>query len=74
MTMNRKRCPFKVGDTVVYRPSSRGQGLGVMTDLAELEPGKRYKIARIDNGDYVVIKGFENATGGGLFWTEFAPE
>jgi hypothetical protein len=74
MTTNKEQCPFKVGDTVVYRPSDRGRGLGVMTDFAALEPGNQYKIARIDNSVYVVLEGFENAVGGGLYWTEFTTE
>jgi len=45
-----------------------------MTDLAALNPGNKYKIARIDEGVSVVIEGFENAVGGGLFWTEFSAE
>jgi len=45
-----------------------------MTDLASLEPGNRYRIVRIDNEAYVVTEGFENAIGGGLFWTEFSAE
>jgi hypothetical protein len=68
------QCPFKVGDTIVYRPSDRGRGLVIMTDLAALKPGNKYKIARIDDGVYVVVGGFENAAGGGLYWTEFATE
>jgi hypothetical protein len=74
MTTNKEQCSFKVGDTVVYRPSDRGRGLVIMTDLAALKPGNKYKIARIDNGVYVVVEGFENAAGRGLYWTEFAAE
>lgn len=44
-----------------------------MTDLALLQPGKKYKVARIENDEYVVIEGFENSPGGGLYWKEFAP-
>ncbi len=66
-----KPCPFKVGETVAYRPSSRAKALGVMTDLAKLESGQIYKVARIDKGAYVVLEGFENSTPGGLYWTEF---
>ena len=72
--MSKEKCPFTVGDTVVYRPSNRGRGLVVMTDLAALKPGEKYKIARIDNDLYVVVEGFENAVGGGLYWTEFSAE
>ena len=70
--MKTEKCPFKVGQTVVYRPSNRGKGLDVMTDFARLKTGERYKIARIDRDVYLVIEGFENATGGGLYWTEFS--
>ena len=72
--MNTTKCPFQVGQTVTYRPSLRGKDLGVMTDLAALEPGRKYKVARIDRGQYVVVEGFETATGGGLYWTEFSVE
>ena len=65
-------CPFKPGDWVIYKPTSRGRGQVIMTDLAELKPGERYRVARIDKKDYVVIEGFENSPGGGLYWTEFA--
>jgi hypothetical protein len=66
-----EKCPFQVGDWVTYKPSSRGRGLIIMTDLSELVPGARYKITRIDEGVYVVVEGFEHATPSGLFWTEF---
>jgi hypothetical protein len=72
--MKNEDIPFKVGDTIVYRPSDRGKGLVIMTDLAALKPGEKYKIARIDNGAYVVVEGFENAVGGGLYWTEFSEQ
>jgi hypothetical protein len=70
--MNNEKCPFKAGDMVVYQPSSRGRGLIIMTDLAALKLGNKYKIARIDNGVSIVIEGFENSAGGGLYWSEFA--
>jgi hypothetical protein len=68
-----EECPFKVGDIVIYKPTVRGRGLVAMTDLAKLEPGKKYKVARIDEGISVVVEGFEDSPGGGLYWTEFAP-
>jgi len=67
------RCPFVAGETVIYRPTERGRGYVIMTDLAALKPGTTYKIARIDKDVYVVPEGFERASGGGLYWTEFAP-
>jgi hypothetical protein len=48
--MNKEPCRFKVGDIVVYRPSNKGRGAIVMTDLAALVPGNKYKVARIDSG------------------------
>lgn len=70
--MNSQKCPFTVGDVVVYRPTLKGRGAVIMTDLAALKPGNKYKIVRIDEGISVVVEGFENAVGGGLYWTEFS--
>lgn len=70
--MTSETCPFKAGDTVVYRPSERGRGLVANTDFATLVPGNRYKIVRIVRGAYLVIEGFENSPGSGLYWTEFS--
>jgi hypothetical protein len=68
------QCPFKVGDTVIYKPSSHGRGHIIMTDLARLEPSEKYKVARIDEDAYVVVEGLENSTPSGLYWTEFAAD
>lgn len=73
MIMSNERCPFQIGDIVVYRPTLKGRGSIIMTDLSALKHGEKYKVARIDEGLYVVLEGFENAVGGGLYWTEFAP-
>jgi hypothetical protein len=67
-----EQCPFREGHVVVYRPSARGQGQSVMTDLAALVPGDRYRIAGIVQGKYVVLAGFENSPTGGTYWTEFS--
>jgi hypothetical protein len=64
--------PFRPGDRVIYRPSVHGRGQGVMTDLDQLVPEKEYLVARISNGNYVVLRGFEDTPAGGIFWTEFA--
>ncbi len=72
--MTSQRCPFNVGDIVVYRPTNKGRGAIIMTDLAALQPGSRYKIARIEDGVYLVLEGFENAVPCSLYWTEFSPE
>jgi hypothetical protein len=65
-------CPFSPGDYVVYRPTRIGRDKSVMTDYAALEIGKQYRVARVDNDLYVVIEGFQNASDGGMFWTEFS--
>jgi hypothetical protein len=44
-----------------------------MTSEAKLVPGKRYRIADILSGAFVVIEGLEGTSGGGLYWSEFAP-
>ena len=66
-------CPFKTGDWVIYRPSVRGRGLVIMTDLEQLKAGQKYKVARIDDEEYLVLEGFENSPGGGLHCEEFGP-
>jgi hypothetical protein len=69
--MSEQKCPFKVGETVIYKPTHDGRGKIIMTDLSALEPGRKYKIVRIEKGSYVVPEGFENSVAGGLYWTEF---
>ena len=66
-----KKCPFKVGDDILYKPSFEGLGQSVMTDLRALKPGKKYKVVQIVDDFYVVVEGFESSPGGGLYWTEF---
>jgi len=70
--MSRLECPFRAGETVIYQPTEHGRGWSLQTDLAALQPGKAYRIARIIEGTYVVPEGFEGATPGGMCWTEFA--
>jgi len=43
-----------------------------MTDLAKLEAGRTYKVARIDKETYVVVEGFGKSTPSGIYWTEFS--
>jgi hypothetical protein len=69
--MSEQKCPFKVGETVIYQPTHDGRGKIIMTDLSALEPGRKYKIVSIDKGSYVVLEGFENSVAVGLYWTEF---
>jgi hypothetical protein len=45
-----------------------------MTDLAALKPGAKYRIVRIDKEVSVVVEGFEDSPGGGLYWTEFTKD
>lgn len=66
-----EQCHFNVGDRVIYRPTIRGRGYLVMTDLAVLVPGEPYTVSRIDDEVYVVVEGFENAVPCGIYWTEF---
>jgi len=69
-----KQCPFKVGDTIVYQPSDKGRGEIIMTDLASLKPGNKYKIAKIEEDNFIVPEGFENAVPCSLYWTEFSKQ
>lgn len=66
-----KTNPFHAGDRVVYKPSLRGRGLLVMTDLAKLAPGATYTVVEIENTDYLVLEGFEKSLPRSLYWTEF---
>lgn len=66
-----EKCPFKPGDIVVYAPSIRGRGHLVMTDLAKLQPGNKYRITEVFEEDYVVLEGFENSVPSAIFWSEF---
>ena len=70
--MKSNPCPFSVGQSVVYRPSERGRMQDIMTDLDALMTGNTYKIAKIQNELYIVVEGFENSPGGGIYWTEFS--
>ena len=71
MTVEDDNCPFKAGDYVVYRPSSRGQSLEVMASPSQrLIPGATYKVKAIQKGLYVLVEGYEHP-GGGLYWSEF---
>lgn len=64
-------CPFKKGQTVTYRPSSKGLAHEAMSsDSDRLLPGKSYRIAEIQKDRYVLVEGYTNP-GGGLYWTEF---
>jgi hypothetical protein len=42
-----------------------------MTSFSALVPGNTYKVVKIVRDVYIVLEGFENAAGGGTYWTEF---
>jgi hypothetical protein len=65
-------CPFKVGDTVYYRPSIRGQGLAANDSASETPKiGEPVKVSRVVDGIYIEVEGYGHP-GGGLYWTEFS--
>jgi hypothetical protein len=67
--MSKEKCPFKVGDSVVYQPSDKGY----YSDPPEwrLESGKKYKIEKIEKDNYFIVEGYKHP-GGGIYWTEFS--
>jgi hypothetical protein len=63
--------PFRVGDRVIYAPSERGIGLTISDPIASrLVPGQEYRVAELQQGQYVVVQGHTHP-GGGLHWSEF---
>lgn len=68
-----EKCPFNIGEKVVYNPSARGHAYD---DGERLETGKVYLVRAIVQESYVVVEGYEDHPGGGIYWTEFekAPE
>lgn len=71
MTANQNKCPFHIGDVVIYRPSAKGLASEAMTSPKwKLIPGKKYIISDIRNDRYIVVEGIHHP-GGGLYWTEF---
>ncbi len=65
------RCPFEVGQYVVYRPSLRGTALDVMASPSQkLTPGAAYRVKAVQKGLYVVVEGYDHP-GGGIYWNEF---
>jgi hypothetical protein len=49
----------------------QGRGLIIMTDLAKLQPGEKYKVVDIVDDVYLVVEGFEDSVPSGLYWSEF---
>jgi hypothetical protein len=71
MTTNQKKCPFVVGDWVIYKPSKRGSNLDVMSSPNErLVPDKIYKVVEIQKALYIMVEGYSHP-GGGIYWTDF---
>lgn len=70
--MARVICPFRPGDRVVYRPSDSGYRYEVSRPAQRhLEPGTCYEVAAIKDGEWLLLRGFEDRTDGGWFWSEF---
>ena len=73
MTIKPRKCPFNIGDLIVYRASRKGIDSDVMSDAAgRLVPGETYRVVDIQQGLYVVVDGYSHP-GGGIYWTEFEP-
>ena len=67
------KCPYSVGDSVVYDPTEKGYFSDVMASPAgRLVRRKMYRIERIEKDFYVVVEGYSHP-GGGIYWTEFRP-
>jgi len=52
MSTRQEKCPFNVGDLVVYKPSQRGHNL---IDGERLVIGKEYRISAIEQDNSTVI-------------------
>lgn len=63
----KEKCPFNIGDLVVYNPSQRGHNLD---DGERLVIGKEYCVSAIEQDSYIVVEGYDHP-GGGIYWTEF---
>jgi hypothetical protein len=61
------KCLFKPGDYVIYKPSQRGYDF-IDGDRSII--GRKYRVVRIEDDNYVVIAGYQDP-GGGIYWTEF---
>jgi len=70
-TSDQEKCPYSVGQRVIYQPSQRGKDFDVMSSASDrLIPGNEYQIESIQNGIYVLVMGNKHP-GGGIYWTEF---
>ena len=59
-------CPFRVGQTVVWRPTSL-KDIGSQVMVENLTIGASYVISEIVDGTYLKFEGVYSA-GGGLHW------
>jgi hypothetical protein len=74
--METKKCPFQIGDKVIYTPSGKGIALEVNSPPTQrLKIRELYTVDAVIHGVYVVVKGYTHP-GAGLYWNEFsfAPE
>ena len=68
MQAQEQRCPFKIGDRVVFSPSEHTVGWYQHAwDKFRLKPGDFGTITRIDQGVYVYL----DDDRGGFFWSEY---
>jgi hypothetical protein len=66
--MQKKQCPFKVGDTVIFSPSEHTRGWYQHAwDKLRIKPGDQGIITRIDQGVYVYL----DDNRGGFFFDEY---
>lgn len=66
------KCPFQIGDKVIYTPSDKGIALEVNSPPAQrLKVRERYTVDAVIDGVYVVVKGYTHP-GAGLYWSEFS--
>lgn len=72
MSKHMEPSPFRPGDLVIYTPAHPGRGLVLRTEYEFLQPGKQNRVTRIENGAYLVLRGFEESPGRGLHWSEFS--
>jgi hypothetical protein len=61
-------CPFKVGDTVIFTPSARTQGLYQDIERFGIKINQSMKIIEIRDNTYLFFEGGI----GGWPWNEFA--
>ena len=72
MLSMKEPCPFKVGDTVYYRPSPRRYHPTMRMPADPPAPGEAVRIKMIIDGKYVLYEGCKHASGA-IYWNEFSP-